>query len=182
FDLKGNPNLDRDWWETTLPGTTTKYRFTPAHFAVHEGRFRRHWKEVSEDDAKKLLHLDDMLARLGQDDVVNRRYLLAGHRAFVPDFGAVMQFADDQDRVKWAVLSRQLVLFCVERRKSWRMLQSGAGVDNLDYKAQRVLLGKVDKGELPLADFLAQSAQLARSEQERLAAEKKKPGGPAATK
>jgi pyruvate-ferredoxin/flavodoxin oxidoreductase len=182
FDLKGNPNLDRDWWETTLPGTTTKYRFTPAHFAIHEGRFRRHWKELAEDDARKLPHLDDMLARLAQDDVVNRRYLLAGHRAFVPDFGVVIQFADDQDRVKWAALSRQLVLFCVERRKSWRMLQSGAGVDNLDYRAQKTLLGKVDKGELPLADFLAQSAPLARAEQERLAAEKKKPAVPAATK
>jgi pyruvate-ferredoxin/flavodoxin oxidoreductase len=30
-----------------------------------------------------------------------------------------------------------MVLFCVERRKAWRLLQSKAGIENRDYKAQR---------------------------------------------
>ena len=30
-------------------------------------------------------------------------------------------------------VSRQMVLFAVERRKAWRMLQSKAGVVNKDY-------------------------------------------------
>ena len=72
------------------------------------------------------------------------------------------------------MLSRQLVLFCIERRKSWRMLQSGAGVDNLDYKAQKAVLAKVDKGEIALADFLQKSAEYVRLEGEQLAAAKKK--------
>jgi pyruvate-ferredoxin/flavodoxin oxidoreductase len=175
FDLKGNPSLDRDWWDTALPGATTKVKFTPAHFAIGEQRFRRHWKEVTDDDARKLTSIDDMLARINQDDVVRRRHLLPAHRAFVPDFGVVIQFAGEDDTVHRAVLSRQLVLFCVERRKSWRMLQSGAGIDNLDYKAQKTVLGKVDKGEIALADFLQKSAEYVRLEQEQLAAAKKKP-------
>ena len=35
--------------------------------------------------------------------------------------------------------SRQMVLFCVERRKAWRMLQSRAGVENQDYTAQKTM-------------------------------------------
>jgi pyruvate-ferredoxin/flavodoxin oxidoreductase len=45
-----------------------------------------------------------------------------------------------------------MVLFAVERRKAWRMLQSKAGVANKDYLAQKALLAKIDKGEIPLAD------------------------------
>ncbi len=37
-------------------------------------------------------------------------------------------------------LSRQMVLFCVERRRAWRMLQSRAGIENPDYLAQREAL------------------------------------------
>jgi pyruvate-ferredoxin/flavodoxin oxidoreductase len=47
-------------------------------------------------------------------------------------------------------LSRQLVLFCVERRKAWRMLQSKAGVVNKEYVAQKAILADVDAGKLPV--------------------------------
>jgi pyruvate-ferredoxin/flavodoxin oxidoreductase len=43
-----------------------------------------------------------------------------------------------------------MVLFAVERRKAWRMLQSKAGIANKDYAAQRALLARIDKGELSL--------------------------------
>jgi len=36
------------------------------------------------------------------------------------------------------------VLFCVERRKAWRMLQSKAGIENRDHTAQRALFADVD--------------------------------------
>ena len=36
-----------------------------------------------------------------------------------------------------------MVLFAVERRKAWRMLQSKAGVVNKDYQAQKALLAKL---------------------------------------
>jgi pyruvate-ferredoxin/flavodoxin oxidoreductase len=176
FDLKGNPDLTRDWWESKFKSTGQSYRFTPAHFALGEQRFRRHWKEVKDEaEARKLVHLDDMLARATQDDVVRRRHLVPSHRAYVPDFGVVIQFEDDEQKLRWAALSRQLVIFCVERRKSWRMLQSGGGIENLDYRAQKNVLAKVDKGEIPAASW-----EVVKAEHERLLAEKKKPAPPAA--
>jgi pyruvate-ferredoxin/flavodoxin oxidoreductase len=57
--------------------------------------------------------------------------------------------------VEFRSLSRQLVLFCVERRKAWRMLQSKAGIENREYKAQRTLLADVDSGKISLEDFFA---------------------------
>jgi pyruvate-ferredoxin/flavodoxin oxidoreductase len=57
--------------------------------------------------------------------------------------------------VEYRSLSRQLVLFCVERRKAWRMLQSKAGIENREYKAQRALLADVDSGKIAKEDFLA---------------------------
>jgi pyruvate-ferredoxin/flavodoxin oxidoreductase len=46
---------------------------------------------------------------------------------------------------QWFAVSRQMVLFAVERRKAWRMLQSKAGVVNKDYLEQKVLLASLDK-------------------------------------
>jgi hypothetical protein len=59
-------------------------------------------------------------------------------------------------------LSRQLVLFCVERRKAWRMLQSKAGIENREYKAQRSLLAEVDAGKIAREDFFARAEQLVK--------------------
>jgi pyruvate-ferredoxin/flavodoxin oxidoreductase len=57
-----------------------------------------------------------------------------------------------------------MVLFAVERRKAWRMLQSKAGLINKDYLAQRALLKKLDAGELPLADLKARTRELFEAE------------------
>ena len=62
------------------------------------------------------------------------------------------------------LLSRQMVLFCIERRKSWRFLQSKAGIENLEYQAQRRLLKKVDAGDISVDEFRAQAAELLRQE------------------
>ena len=64
--------------------------------------------------------------------------------------------------MKYYAVSRQMVLFAVERRKAWRMLQSKAGVVNKDYLAQKALLAKLDKGEIPLADAKAQRPRTVR--------------------
>jgi len=40
-------------------------------------------------------------------------------------------------------------MFCVERRKAWRMLQSKAGIVNKEYAAQRAILADVDAGKIP---------------------------------
>ena len=60
-------------------------------------------------------------------------------------------------------VSRQLVLFCVERRKAWRMLQSKAGVTNKDYPAHRALLAKLAAGELTRDHVWARGRELLES-------------------
>ncbi|HTQ50418.1 MAG TPA: hypothetical protein VMJ12_06870 [Candidatus Acidoferrales bacterium] len=66
--------------------------------------------------------------------------------------------------MKNSAVSPQMVLFAVERRKAWRMLQSKAGVVNKDYQAQKALLAKLDKGELQLADVRAKTKELFEAE------------------
>ena len=164
IDLKGNPSPKTDWWTTVFAANKEKYRFTVAHWAATEARFRRHFKRIKDEEATDLISLDDMLVRITQADVVQRRHLDQEHRAFVPDFGVYLKADVGDGRIRTLTLSRQMVLFCVERRKSWRLLQSKAGVENAEYKAQRAVLAKVDAGEIPLEDFLAKPAE--RAEQE----------------
>src|SRR5678809_12858 len=95
-----------------------------------------------------------MLVRITQQDVVYRRYLVKDHRSYIPDFGVYIKVQGAKG-IEFRALSRQLVLFCVERRKAWRMLQSKAGIENREYKAQRALLADVDSGKIVKEDFLA---------------------------
>ena len=66
--------------------------------------------------------------------------------------------------MKFFAVSRQMVLFAVERRKAWRMLQSKAGMVNKDYLAQKALLKKLASGALPLADLKARTRELYEAE------------------
>jgi pyruvate-ferredoxin/flavodoxin oxidoreductase len=66
--------------------------------------------------------------------------------------------------MNYYAVSRQMVLFAVERRKAWRMLQSKAGVVNKDYAAQKSFLAKLDKGEIPLADAKPKVRELIAAE------------------
>jgi pyruvate-ferredoxin/flavodoxin oxidoreductase len=85
------------------------------------------------------------------------------HRSFVPNFGAYVR-AEEGGEPKYYAVSRQMVLFAVERRKAWRMLQSKAGVANKDYVAQKAILAKIDRGELPLAEAKARLRELLAAE------------------
>src|SRR6185503_13092309 len=89
-----------------------------------------------------------------------RRYLVSTHRSYVPDFGVYITIQGSNGNVEYRSLSRQLVLFCVERRKAWRLLQSKAGIENREYKAQRALLADVDAGKIAMEDFLAHADRL----------------------
>jgi pyruvate-ferredoxin/flavodoxin oxidoreductase len=155
LDVKGNPSIDMDWFETRFKGTNAPYRYTVAHWCATEARFRNHLKKVKKDDLAKLIPLENMLVRITQQDVVYRRHLVSGHRSYVPDFGVYITIQGSNGDVEFRSLSRQLVLFCVERRKAWRMLQSKAGIENREYKAQRSLLADVDAGKISKEDFLA---------------------------
>jgi len=163
FDLKGNPTLDRDWWRTKYASTGEEYNFNVGHWALTEGRFRKHVKAIKEEDAAKLRHFDDMLPLITQDDVIHRRVFDPNHRSFVPNFGCYIK-AEESGKMKYYAVSRQMVLFAVERRKAWRMLQSKAGVVNKDYLAQKAFLAKLDKGEIPLPDAKAKAREFMATE------------------
>jgi len=66
--------------------------------------------------------------------------------------------------MNYYAVSRQMVLFAVERRKAWRMLQSKAGVANKDYLAQKSFVSKIDKGEIPIADAKERARELLAAE------------------
>ena len=51
-------------------------------------------------------------------------------------------------------------MFCVERRKSWRMLQSKAGIVNKEYMAQKAILAEVDAGKMSLEEFFAHGHEM----------------------
>ena len=74
-------------------------------------------------------------------------------------------------KFKYFTVSRQMVLFAIERRKAWRMLQSKAGVENKDYPAQKALLKKVEKGELTRDELLNRGWELLNEELEAVKAE-----------
>jgi pyruvate-ferredoxin/flavodoxin oxidoreductase len=159
LDVTGNPSRDLDWYETKDKVTGETRRYTVAHWCTTEARFRNHLRKVKAEQAEKMIHLDNMLVRITQQDVVYRRYLDPAHRAFIPDFGVYITL-EDNGKKEYRVLSRQLVMFCVERRKSWRMLQSKAGIKNREYEAQKALLAEVDAGKVPLAEFLSNAQEL----------------------
>lgn len=159
FDLKGNPSTDRDWWQTKYRISGEDYAFTVAHWALTEGRFRKHLKAISEEDSRDLIHIEDMLLFITQEDVIYRRVFDPNHRSFVTNFGVYIK-AEVNGKVKFFAVSRQMVLFAVERRKAWRMLQSRAGIVNKDYLAQKGLLKKLDSGELALAELQSKTREL----------------------
>ena len=161
LDLKGNPASDRDWYEAKFHGTAETYAFTVAHWCATEARFRNHLRKVSAEDAAKLIPLENMLVRITQQDVVYRRHLVEGHRAYVPDFGVCIRVQGSKGP-EYRALSRQLVLFCVERRKAWRLLQSKAGIQNKDYQAQRAILAEVAAGKLSPEELFARGDQLVK--------------------
>jgi pyruvate-ferredoxin/flavodoxin oxidoreductase len=163
FDLKGNPTPTRDWWRTKYASTGEEYNYTVAHWALTEGRFRKHVKAIKEEEAAEMIHFDDMLLFITQDDVIYRRVFNPNHRSCVPNFGVYIK-AEINGKMKFFAVSRQMVLFAVERRKAWRMLQSKAGVVNKDYLAQKALLAKLDKGELQLADVQSKTRELFEAE------------------
>ncbi|MBW7894202.1 MAG: 2-oxoacid:acceptor oxidoreductase family protein [Opitutaceae bacterium] len=163
FDLKGNPTLDRDWWRTKFAANGEEYSFGVAHWAVTEGRFRKHVKAIKEDEAAKLVPLEEALHFITQDDVIHRRVFDPAHRSFVTNFGCYIK-VETGGRFKYYAVSRQMVLFAVERRKAWRMLQSKAGIVNRDYLAQKAFLAKIDQGEIALADARARAAELYAAE------------------
>ncbi|PYQ80210.1 MAG: hypothetical protein DMG01_06855, partial [Acidobacteria bacterium] len=108
LDLKGNPSIDMDWYETKFKGSGESYRYTVAHWCATEARFRNHLKKIKKEDAAKLIPLENMLVRITQQDVVYRRCLDPHHRAYVPDFGVYIRIQGSSGDVEFRAISRQL--------------------------------------------------------------------------
>jgi len=180
LDLKGNPSMEKDWYETKFKATNESYRFTVAHWCATEARFRNHLKKIKPEDAAKMIPLENMLVRVTQQDVVYRRYLNPAHLSYIPDFGVYIKVQGPKNEVEYRSLSRQLVMFCVERRKAWRMLQSKAGIENKEYKAQRAILADVDAGKISREDFFAHAEELMKARLEIAVAEAPRPAAHAA--
>jgi pyruvate-ferredoxin/flavodoxin oxidoreductase len=170
--LQGNPSVDRDWWTRKSRLDGRMHRYTVAHWAVTEGRFRNHFKSVNEAQTQELINLEDMLLCMTQNDVIHRLFLDPEHRAFVPDFLVYMRYESPDGKVQYYTLSRQMVLFCVERRKAWRLLQNRAGIENLEYRAQQNLIRQADAGEISVSDLRQQAGELLQQELEALQAAK----------
>jgi pyruvate-ferredoxin/flavodoxin oxidoreductase len=175
LDLKGNPSMEKDWYETKFKATSEPYRYTVAHWCATEARFRNHLKKIKKEDAAKMVSLENILVRVTQQDVVYRRYLIPAHRSYIPDFGVYMKVQGPKGDVEYRSLSRQLVMFCVERGKAWRMLQSKAGIENKEYKAQRAILADVDAGKISREDFFAGAEELMKARLDIAAAEAPRP-------
>ena len=96
--------------------------------------------------------------------------------SFVPDFGVYIKVQEANGKVEFRALSRQLVLFCVERRKAWRMLQSKAGIENREYKAQRAILADVNAGKITKEQLFAAAEELMKARLGKPAAHAPAPG------
>jgi pyruvate-ferredoxin/flavodoxin oxidoreductase len=140
--IKGNPDIDRDWWTRRAPVTKTSYPYTTAHWCFTEARFRLHHKVVK--DVAGLVRLEDKLQLITMNDIVHRRHLDPLHRSYIPDWGVYTVDYNDEGKPVHHTLSRQMVIFCVERRKSWRLLQSRCGIVNKDYEAQKESMSRMD--------------------------------------
>jgi pyruvate-ferredoxin/flavodoxin oxidoreductase len=160
LDVKGNPSPDLDWYEAKAKDGTVS-RYTVAHWCTTEARFRNHLRKIKPEQAAKLTSLENMLVRITQQDVVYRYYLLPEHRSFIPDFGVYIQW-EENGKTEYRALSRQMVMFCVERRKAWRMLQSKAGIKNREYEAQKAILAEVAAGKLSQDELFSRGHELVR--------------------
>jgi pyruvate-ferredoxin/flavodoxin oxidoreductase len=159
LDIKGNPSPDLDWYETKSKVTGEPTRYTVAHWCTTEARFRNHLKKIKPEQAEKMISLENMLVRITQQDVVYRYYLKPEHRSFIPDFGVYITL-DEGGKTEYRALSRQLVMFCVERRKAWRMLQSKAGIVNREYQAQKAVLADLGAGKISKDEFFAHGHEM----------------------
>nr|VFK52618.1 MAG: 4Fe-4S single cluster domain-containing protein [Candidatus Kentron sp. TUN] len=148
LSLVDNPQPVSDWpvhsfQYRTEDGAVTEIKMTFGFvdYALLDSRWWRYFYPVPDTlDAKEIIHLDDYLD-LEPEQMVNR----------LPFLWAVY---DDQNtrrtKLRRLIVSRTLVLACLDRREFWRTLQALAGVHNHHVKAavarvEAEAKGKADK-------------------------------------
>jgi len=168
FSLDGNPNVDRDWVQTTLThvedGTTKllEVPLTPADFAREETRFKKQFRTLvaaSEPDAVPIHEYIDLpqAARVGK----------------VP----FVWSTDDQQRLYKLEASNTIVHLVEERRRYWRTLQYLAGrhVEKIDADHHVELEALQHRYEESVAERESSLDSIARAMSELAAASKAPP-------
>jgi pyruvate-ferredoxin/flavodoxin oxidoreductase len=158
LDIKTNQSFKLDWAQKMTPVTKKRYTYTTAHWAFTEARFRFHHKVITKEQAEGMVRLEDKIKLVTMDDIIHRRHTDTNHRSYIEDFGVYTIDYDNTGAEIYRSLSIQMVLFVVERRKAWRLLQSRAGVENQDYLDQKVLLTKIDKDGLSVEEATKEPA------------------------
>jgi pyruvate-ferredoxin/flavodoxin oxidoreductase len=161
FDLDGNPALDSVWPTYTLTyleggrEKTMDVPLTFADFAMSEGRFRKHFRQVPPDAwHEDMLPLADFL-QLEEDD-------REGKFPFI-------WMVDKQQRLGRLLVGKTMVASCEERRDFWEMLKAiavavpaPAPVQDED-AIRRDVISKIAAGLMQLSGGEAQDFQLAAS-------------------
>lgn len=158
FDFKSNPRTGRDW-QVKKDADKVPYDFDVVQWAATEGRFRKHFYKIKPDE--EVVALSDVILRITQEDVTKRHFNDPKHRSYVPVKGIYTEIVDQMTgKRKKMGISRQMVLFTVERRKNWRRLQSRGGLENKDYAAQKILLERFKNNEIESKDFFSKTREL----------------------
>ncbi len=131
FSLDGNPEIGKDWVQTSIDyideqgnAQLLEIPYTAADFALHEGRFKKHFRRVEESEQLVPVHEFIELEREKRHDKT----------PFVWSTDA------QQHLIKLAV-SPAIIELTEERRRNWRMLEylSGLHIDRLHEDHRRDL-------------------------------------------
>jgi pyruvate-ferredoxin/flavodoxin oxidoreductase len=118
FVLDGNPDPDKTWTTTSLEYIDAQNQtrlmdvvLTPAHFALNENRFKKHFKKLPEDDANGVV-----ICEFVDLPAVERE----GRTPFIWS-------TDEDKRLIRLAVSSLIVELVEERRKYWHVLQHLGG-------------------------------------------------------
>lgn len=128
FSLEGNPEIEQDWAQQTISyvdkdGITQLKQapFTPADFALYEGRFKKHFHLVT--DEQSLIEVTDYINLSASERVEKVPFIWS---------------TDKQRHLIQLVVSASIIALTEERLRNWRMLQtiSGQQIKNLEQNYQ----------------------------------------------
>ncbi|MFW6277997.1 MAG: 2-oxoacid:acceptor oxidoreductase family protein [Halorhodospira sp.] len=130
-DLEGNPEIERDWPRYTLhyldehgEQQRMELPMTFADFALTEGRFRKHFKQVPPEKwSDDMVPLVDLL-EMDEDE----------REGLFPYIWAV----DKQNRLMRVIVSEELVRSTEERRDFWHQLKGLLGLDREEVDPQQI--------------------------------------------
>ena len=137
--LAGNSNLRSDWTTRTLRyedkyKRTQKIRvlFTFAHFAFEEGRFRKHFKMVKEENwTENMVALDEFIDLSPADKMKSFPYILV----------------ESGKKLYRIAVSPEMVRSTMERRSYWRLLQGIVGLDEPEKEDVGTLILRIREEE-----------------------------------